>query len=123
LFAECRVICAIFAWLLLSESCGTSAHDFALTNELGVEFGTVESKVDVEIHSVEGALGCVHALKVLLEILAAEVRGKRDDFLDAWGLLLVTLPVKLDKSFKTYEDPWYIRDKHPRRKRRAHPRT
>jgi hypothetical protein len=68
---------------LLSESCRTSAHDFALANELGVEFGTVEGEVDVEVHSVEGTLRSVHALKVLLEVLAAEVGGECDDFLDA----------------------------------------
>ena len=68
---------------LLSETCGTSAHDFALTNEFGVELGAVESEVDVEVHSVESTLRSVHALKVLLEVLAAEVGGECDDFLDA----------------------------------------
>ena len=70
---------------LLSETCGTSAHDLALANELGVEFGTVEGEVDVEVHSVESTLRSVHALKVLLEVLAAEVGGECDDFLDAWN--------------------------------------
>jgi len=69
---------------LLSETCGTSTHDFALANELGVELGAIEGEVDVEVHSVESALGSVHALKVLLEVLAAEVGGECDDFLDAW---------------------------------------
>jgi hypothetical protein len=68
---------------LLSESCRTSAHDFALANELGVEFGTVEGEVDVEVHAVESTLRRVHALEVLLEVLAAEVGGECDDFLDA----------------------------------------
>lgn len=68
---------------LLSETCGTSAHDFALTNELGVEFRAVESEVDVEVHSVESTLRRVHALKVLLEVLAAEVGSEGDDFLNA----------------------------------------
>lgn len=68
---------------VLSETCGTSAHDFALANEFGVEFGAVESEVDVEVHSVESTLRSVHALKVLLEVLAAEVGGECDDFLDA----------------------------------------
>jgi hypothetical protein len=68
---------------LLSEACGTSAHDFALANELGVEFGAVEGEVDVEVHSVESTLRSIHALKVLLEVLAAEIGGECDDFLDA----------------------------------------
>jgi hypothetical protein len=54
-----------------------------LANELGVELGTVESKVDVEVHSVESTLRSIHALKVLLEVLAAEIGGECDDFLDA----------------------------------------
>ena len=54
-----------------------------MTNELGVEFRAVESEVDVEVNSVEGTLRRVHALKVLLEVLAAEVGGECDDFLDA----------------------------------------
>lgn len=54
-----------------------------MADELGIEFGAVEGEVDVEVHSVESALRSVHALKVLLEVLAAEVGGERDDFLDA----------------------------------------
>ena len=54
-----------------------------MTNEFGVELGAVESEVDVEVHSVESTLRSVHALKVLLEVLAAEVGGECDDFLDA----------------------------------------
>jgi hypothetical protein len=108
---------------LLSESCRTSAHDFALANKLGIEFGTIKSQVNVEVHSVESALGCVHALKVLLEVLAAKVRGERDDLLDACKSLLVTSHLQLEMSSVTYEDPWCIRDTRPRRKRRVHPRT
>ena len=54
-----------------------------MANELGVEFGAVEGEVDIEVHAVESALRRVHALKVLLEVLAAEVGGECDNFLDA----------------------------------------
>jgi hypothetical protein len=54
-----------------------------LANELGVEFGAVEGEVDIEVHAVESTLRRVHALKVLLEVLAAEVGGECDNFLDA----------------------------------------
>jgi hypothetical protein len=57
----------------LSEPRGASTHDFALADKLGVEFGTVQGEVDVEVHAVEGTLWRVHALKVLFEVLAAEV--------------------------------------------------
>ena len=69
---------------LLSESCGTPAHNFALANKLGVELGAVEREVDVEVDAVEGALWGVHALEVLLEVLSRQVRSERDDFLDTW---------------------------------------
>jgi hypothetical protein len=57
----------------LSEPRGTSTHDFALADKLGVEFGAVEGEVDVEVHAVECTLWRIHALKVLFEVLAAEV--------------------------------------------------
>jgi hypothetical protein len=68
---------------VLPEPCRAAAHDLALANELGVELRPVKREVDVEVNAVEGALGSVHALKVLLEVLAAEVRGECDDLLDA----------------------------------------
>jgi hypothetical protein len=67
----------------LPEPCRAAAHDLALANELGVELGTVKREVDVEVYAVEGALGSVHALKVLLEVLAAEIGSEGDNFLDA----------------------------------------
>jgi hypothetical protein len=67
----------------LPEPCSAAAHDLALANELSVKFGTVKREVDVEVHAVEGALGSVHALKVLLEVLAAEIGSEGDNFLDA----------------------------------------
>jgi hypothetical protein len=68
----------------LSEARSTSAHDFALAYELGVELGTVECEVNVKINAVKCTLGCIHALKVFFKVLAAEVRGESDHFLDAW---------------------------------------
>lgn len=53
-----------------SEPCNASAHDFALTHQLGLEFAAVESEVNIKIDSIEGALGRINALTVLLEILA-----------------------------------------------------
>lgn len=64
----------------LSESGRAATHDLALADKLGVELGAVEGEVDVEVDTVEGALRRVHALEVLLEVLAAEIRGEGDDF-------------------------------------------
>jgi hypothetical protein len=54
----------------LSESRCAAAHDLALAHQLGVEFGPVQREVDVEVDAVECALRGVHALEVLLEVLA-----------------------------------------------------
>lgn len=72
----------------LSEASRAAAHDFALADELGVELGTVEREVDVEVYTVEGTLGRVHALEVLFEVLSGEIRGEGDDFFDACDTLL-----------------------------------
>lgn len=66
-----------------SEARRATTHDLALTNELGVKFRAVESEVNVKVDAVKGALWCIHALKVLFEILPREVRCECDDFLDA----------------------------------------
>jgi len=66
-----------------SESGRATPHDFALTYELGIELCAVECEVDVEVNTVEGALGCVHALEIFLQVLAAQVGGESDNFLDA----------------------------------------
>lgn len=66
-----------------SEPGRASSHDFALAHEFGVEFGAVQGQVDVEVDAVESALRGVHALKVLFEVLPAEVRSESDDFLNA----------------------------------------
>lgn len=64
----------------LPKSRGTSAHDFALAHQFGVELGAVQREVYVKVYAVEGALRRVHALKVLFEVLAREVRGQGHDF-------------------------------------------
>lgn len=66
-----------------SESGRATPHDFALTYELGIELCAVECEVDIEVNAVECALGRVHALEIFLQILAAQVGGESDDFLDA----------------------------------------
>ena len=66
--------------MFLSEPGRATAHDFALADELGVEFRAVEGEVDVEVDAVEGSLRRVHALEVFLEVLAAQVGGQGDDF-------------------------------------------
>jgi hypothetical protein len=53
-----------------------------LADQLSVEFGTVESEVNVKVDAVEGALRCVHALEVFLEVLAAKVGSEGNDLLD-----------------------------------------
>lgn len=53
----------------LSKPSRAAAHNLTLADELSVELGSVEGKIDVEVHTVERALRSVHPLKVLLEIL------------------------------------------------------
>lgn len=61
---------------------GTSAHDFTLAHQLSIKLGPIQREVDVKVDAVKSALGGIHALKVLFEILPREIRRKRDDFLD-----------------------------------------
>lgn len=68
----------LFAYTLLEcdgspEASRAATHDFALTDEFGVEFGAVKGEVDVEVDTVESPLRRVHAFKVFLEVLAAEI--------------------------------------------------
>ncbi len=67
---------------LLSESCTAAAHNLALADQLGAELGPIKRQVDVEVHTVKGTLRCVHALKVLLQVLARQIRGESNDLLD-----------------------------------------
>jgi hypothetical protein len=54
----------------LLESRSAAAHNFALANKLGTELRTVQRQVNIKVDTVECALGCIHALKVLLEVLS-----------------------------------------------------
>lgn len=65
-----------------------AAHDLVLAHQLGTEFTSIQSKVNVEVDAVEDTLRGVHALEVRLEVLAREVRRERDNFLDAWKELV-----------------------------------
>ena len=67
----------------LSEPRRATTHDLALADKLGVELGSVEREVDVEVYAVEGALWGVHTLEVLFEVLPREIGGESDNFLDA----------------------------------------
>jgi len=53
----------------LSETGSAPTHNLALADQLGTEFGTVQREVDVEVHTVEGALRGIPALEVLLQVL------------------------------------------------------
>ena len=64
----------------LSETGSAATHDLPLTDEFSAELGPVQSQVNIEVDSVESALRGVHALEVLLEVLAGQVRSQGDDF-------------------------------------------
>ena len=115
---RCKVPCTF-----LSESRRAATHDLALADKLSIEFRTVESKVDVEIDAVESALRSIHALEVLLEVLAAEIGGEGDNFLNACIITLAQLAFAGWPLACTYEDPWYTLGTHLRRRHTAHPRT
>jgi len=53
---------------ILSKSSCAMTHNFALADQLGVEFAAVEREVNVEINAVEGSLWRVHSLKVFLKV-------------------------------------------------------
>jgi hypothetical protein len=83
---NCRVDFVLIHFFVLptsSEAGRAATHDFALADQLSVELRTVESEIDVEVDAVEGTLRCVHALEVLLEVLAAEIGGESDNLFDA----------------------------------------
>ena len=67
----------------LSETGSAATHDLPLTDEFSAELGPVQSQVNIEVDSVESALRGVHALEVLLEVLAAEIGCEGDNLLDA----------------------------------------
>ena len=68
----------------LSEPCRTPPHRFALADELGIKFATVERKVDIEVNPIERALRRIHPLEILLQILPRQIRRQRHDFLDTY---------------------------------------
>lgn len=72
----------------------TASHNLSLADKFGTQFRTVEREVDIEIDTIECSLWSVHTLKVLLQVLAAEIRGEGDDFLDAYT------SIQLEKSFE-----------------------
>lgn len=57
-------------------------HHLALTHQLGIELAPVQREVDVEIDAVKSPLRRIHALEVLFQILATEIRSQGDDLLD-----------------------------------------
>ena len=65
----------------LSESGRAATHDLSLTNELCIEFGTIEGKVNIKVNTVESPLRGIHPLKVLFEVLSRKVRSQGDNFL------------------------------------------
>lgn len=71
----------------LAETSTAAAHDLTLANKLGAKLGSIKGQVDIEVDTVKGALWSVHSLKVLLQVLAREIRGKGDNLFDAWYLL------------------------------------
>jgi len=54
----------------LSEASSAAAHDLALADELGIEFGSVEREVDIKVDAVESTLRGIHAFKVFFEVLS-----------------------------------------------------
>ena len=118
--------------MLLSESCRAPTHDLALAYQLSIELAAVEGEIDIEVDAVEGALRGIHALEVLLKVLAREVGRQGDDFLDAYtmNMKLVLFSKTLNPKtlrfleiVSTYADPSCTPDRHPRRRHTRCPRT
>mgnify|MGYP007126126597 CR=1 FL=1 len=55
------------------ESCSAPTHHLALADQFGIELGPVQGKVNVKVHSIESTIGRIHALEILLQVLAGEV--------------------------------------------------
>lgn len=73
----------------LSKSGSTPAHNLTLANQLGIKLTSVKREIDIEVHSVECSLRCIHSLEIFLQVLPRQVRCKSDDFLDSCKILLV----------------------------------
>lgn len=115
---------------ILPKSRSAATHYFTLAYQLGTEFGTIQCQVDIKVHTVECALGCVHALKVLLKVLAGEIGCQCNDFLDTYiahtvsSSVLRPLSGQFDDEWgKTYEGLWYTRGRHRRRTQKGYPHT
>lgn len=76
---------------ILPKPRSAATHYFTLADQLGTELGAVQCQVDVKVHTVECALRCVHALKVLLKVLAGEIGCQGDDFLNTCIAYTVSL--------------------------------
>lgn len=113
---------------ILSKSRSAATHYFTLAYQLGAELGAIQCQVDIEVHTVECALRCVHALKVFLEVLAREIGCQGHDFLDTYITHTVSLPLCAScfenlTGGKTYEDLWYTRGRRHRRTQTEYPHT
>lgn len=53
-----------------SEFGSAPAHNLTLANQFSIELTAIEREVDIKVHAVEGALGRVHPLEILFQILA-----------------------------------------------------
>lgn len=82
---------------VLTELGATSAHNLTLANQLGVELGSVQRQVNVKVDTVEGALWSVHALEILLQVLAAKIGGEGDDFLDSCNMSKITISTYIEQ--------------------------
>lgn len=67
----------------LPETRAAASHDFTLAHQLSTELRAVQCQVNIKVDSVKSSLRRVHALKVLFEILARQIRRECNDFLDA----------------------------------------
>lgn len=61
----------------------TPPHHIALTHQLGIKLASIQRQVNVKIHAVKSPLRRIHALKVLLQVLARQIAGQCDDLFDA----------------------------------------
>lgn len=60
------------------------SHHVTLTHQFGIELAPIKSKVNIEVDTVESALGGIHSFKVLFKILSREITCQSHDFLDTW---------------------------------------
>jgi hypothetical protein len=68
----------------LPEFSTATAHNLILTDQLGAEFTAIQGEVNVKVNPVEDTLWGVHTLEVGLQVLARQIRGESNNFLDAY---------------------------------------